>query len=75
MRTLGLQVENDMFKEHSWYFRNALVRANYRNMPKGIDPDTSYLILFFRNLLLGENNVLKNRDLHISADELPPTCL
>jgi hypothetical protein len=45
-----------MFKEHSWYFRNALVRANYRNMAKGIDPDISYLVLFFRNLMLGETS-------------------
>jgi fido (protein-threonine AMPylation protein) len=66
LRTLGLQVENDMFKEHSWYFRNALVRANYRNMPKGVDADTSYLVLFFRNLLLGETNDLQNRNLHIT---------
>jgi fido (protein-threonine AMPylation protein) len=59
LRTIGVKVENDMFKEHSWYFRNALVRANYRNIAKGIDPDISYLVLFFRNLLLGETNDLK----------------
>jgi fido (protein-threonine AMPylation protein) len=68
LRTIGVKVENDMFKEHSWYFRNALVRANYRNMAKGIDPDISYLVLFFRNLLLGETNDLKNRNLHIRGD-------
>lgn len=50
-----------MFADNSWYFRNALVRANYRNMAKGIDPDVSFLKLFFRNLLLGEHNELKNR--------------
>jgi fido (protein-threonine AMPylation protein) len=71
LRTIGVKVENDMFKEHSWYFRNALVRANYRNMAKGVGPDISYLVLFFRNLLLGETNDLKNRNLHIRADELP----
>jgi fido (protein-threonine AMPylation protein) len=71
LRTIGVKVENDMFKEHSWYFRNALVRANYRNMANGIDPDISYLVLFFRNLLLGETNDLKNRNLHIRAEELP----
>jgi fido (protein-threonine AMPylation protein) len=68
LRTIGVKVENDMFKEHSWYFRNALVRANYRNMAKGIDPDISYLVLFFRNLILGETNALKNRTLHICGD-------
>ncbi len=75
LRTIGVKVENDMFKEHSWYFRNALVRANYRNMAKGIDPDISYLVLFFRNLILGETNDLKNRNLHIRAEELPSLCL
>jgi fido (protein-threonine AMPylation protein) len=66
LRTLGLHVENDMFKQHSWYFRNALVRANYRNVMRGIDPTTIYLELFFRNLLLGETNDLQNRSLHVS---------
>lgn len=65
LRSLGYKAEHDMFKTHSWYFRNALVRANYRNVAKGIEPTTEYLILFFRNLLLGENNELKNRHLHI----------
>jgi fido (protein-threonine AMPylation protein) len=65
LRTLGLKVENDMFKQNSWYFRNALVRANYRNVLKGVDPTTRYLVLFFRNLLLGETNNLSNRELHI----------
>ena len=52
---------NDVFAENSWYFRNALVRANYSNPQKGIQPDKSFLVKFFRNLLLGENNELKNR--------------
>ncbi len=25
-------INNDLFAEHSWYFRNALVRANYENL-------------------------------------------
>lgn len=65
LRSMGYKVENDMFKNHSWYFRNALVRANYRNAVKGIEPSDDFLIAFFRNLLLGENNELKNRYLHI----------
>ena len=65
LRSLGYKAENDMFKAHSWYFRNALVRANYRNVAKGIEPTTEYLQLFLRNLLLGEPNELKNRYLHI----------
>lgn len=65
LRSLGYKAENDMFKAHSWYFRNALVRANYRNVAKGIEPTTEYLQLFLRNLLFGETNELKNRHLHI----------
>lgn len=67
LRTLGFTVENDMFAEHSWYFRNALVRANYNDLKNGIYETTEFLELFLRNLLLGENHELKNRDLHISA--------
>lgn len=63
LQSFGFQVKNDMFKEHSWYFRNALVRANYNNFPKGITATNDYLVLFFRNLLLGENNELRNRNL------------
>lgn len=69
LRSMGYTVENDMFKSHSWYFRNALVRANYRNAVKGVEPTYEFLILFFRNLLLGENNELRNRYLHIRWDE------
>ena len=65
LRSLGYKAENDMFKAHSWYFRNALVRANYRNVAKGIEPTIEYLVFFLRNLLLGETNELKNRYLHI----------
>lgn len=70
LRAIGFTVENDMFKDHSWYFRNALVRANYRNVLKGIEPTREYLTLFFRNLLLGKANELRNRDLHVSADTI-----
>ena len=48
-----------------WYFRNALVRANYRNIQKGLDYSPIYLVRFFRNLLLKDSWVLKNRYLHI----------
>lgn len=61
LRSMGFDVSNDLFAEKSWYFRNALVRANYHNYAKGIDYEPKYLILFFRNLLLGESNELHNR--------------
>ena len=65
LRSLGYEVNNEMFAKHSWYFRNALVRANYRNIQKGIDYSPIYLVRLFRNLLLKDGWVLKNRYLHI----------
>ena len=69
LRTLGFDVNNDMFEQHSWCFRNALVRANYRNVAKGIDYEPVFLERFFRNLLLGEDNALKNRYMIINPPE------
>lgn len=69
LRSIGYKVNNDMFARHSWYFRNALVRANYKNSGLGIDYDYQYLERFFFNLLLGEDNELKNRYLIINAPD------
>ena len=68
LKTFGFNVSNDIFAENSWYFRNALVRANYNNLQKGITATTKYLELFFENLLLGSHNELKNRYLHIEFE-------
>lgn len=65
MRTLGLEATNDVFAEHSWYFRNALARANYNDFKKGIFATTKYLEMFFSNLLLGTDYELKNRYMHV----------
>ena len=62
---MGFPVSNDIFAENAWYFRNALVRANYTDWTKGIRATTEYLELFPKNLLAGEKNELKNRYLHI----------
>ena len=67
LRTLGFSVTNDIFAENAWYFRNALVRANYTNLQKGVYETTEYLELFLKNLLLNEKNELHNRNLHISG--------
>lgn len=67
LRMLGFSATNDIFAENAWYFRNALVRANYTNLQKGIHETTEYLELFLRNLLLNENHELHNRALHISG--------
>ncbi len=71
LRTLGIDVTNDTFKNNSWYFRNALVRANYTNISKGIYEDKSFLVKFLRNLILKEKNILRNRDMLIQEDPKP----
>ena len=66
LRKLGFKdVNNDLFAQHSWYFRNALVRANYEDLSQNIHKTNKYLIRFLSNLLLDEKNILKNRELHI----------
>ncbi len=69
LRVLGFEVGNEMFSEHSWYFRNALVRANYNNLKKGVYTSNTYLEHFFRNLLLGEKNHLSSKALHINSNK------
>ena len=81
LRTLGFDVDNDLFYDNSYYFRNALVRANYSNIPKGIEETTEYLERFFHNALMGEGNKLQSRYLlvggwqedstHASSEETP----
>ena len=69
LRSQGFEVNNELFAEHSWYFRNALVRANYRNLKIGVNYEPVFLVRFFRNLLMGENNTLKNRYMMINPPE------
>ena len=83
MKTFGFRVNNDAFEKNSWYFRNALVRANYTNLQKGVHSTTKFLEMFFGNLLLGTDYELKNRYMHIdyveesnsqSAKQQSPKC-
>lgn len=67
LRTLGFDATNEIFAENAWYFRNALVRANYNDLKNGVHETTEYLELFLRNLLLDEKNELHNRSMHISG--------
>ena len=69
LRTFGFELNNNLFAEHSWYFRNALVRANYKNHAKNIDATLEFLIRFFENLLLGKNHILKNRMMHVQYSD------
>lgn len=65
LNSMGFNINNDMFKDNSLYFRNALVRSNYGNIPKGIYPTFQYLAMFFENLLQGKAHELKNRKLYV----------
>ncbi len=65
LNSLGFSIGNESFAKNSWYFRNALVRANYNDLQNDIHATTEYLEMFFENLLLGEKHDLKNRYLHI----------
>lgn len=66
LSSLGYSIGKECFAKNSWYFRNALVRANYNDLPNDIHATTLYLERFFENLLFGGNNELKNRYLHIA---------
>lgn len=80
LRSMGLPSSNEMFKQHSWYFRNALVRASYKGLH--VLPTTEFLELFLRNVILGESNTLSNKAMLVgkpmtsveikSAAVLPP---
>ena len=65
LTTLGFKVNNEIFANNSWYFRNALVRANYTNVLLGVSYNPLFLERFFRNMLLNENHPLQNRELHL----------
>lgn len=69
LRTFGFAVNNTAFQNSSWYFRNALVRANYNDMLEGIHATTVYLERFLYNLLLGTHYPLQNRDLYINVEK------
>ena len=60
---------NDVFAKNSWYFRNALVRANYSDLTNGITETAVYLERFFRSMLLGEEHDLRNRLMHVDWEK------
>ena len=65
LRTFGFDVNDEVFADNSWYFRNALVRANYKNYEKNVFEDISFLEKFFYNLLTNTKYELKNRYMHV----------
>ena len=60
LNSLGFQVANDPFAKHARYFRDALVRAQYRNAAAKIFPDDSFLMRFYKNVI-GEDGGEMNR--------------
>lgn len=57
MKTFGFRVNNDAFRENSWYFRNALVRANYNDLQKG-----TFTRDDFTKILRTCHNIIRNND-------------
>lgn len=75
LRNFGFAVDNELFADNSWYFRNALVRANYTNFSKGVKATDIFLVQFFQNLIFGTSHILRNRDMHISQSaRMAPKC-
>ena len=68
LKTFGFDISNETFAENSWYFRNALVRANYNDWKNGIHETTKFLDMFFENLLMNKHHELKNRFMHIDYE-------
>mgnify|MGYP004528707499 CR=1 FL=1 len=65
LRTFEFNINDYVFANNSWYFRNSLVRVNYKNFEKNIFEDISYLEKFFYNLLSDTKYELKNRYTHV----------
>lgn len=68
LRSMGFEINNDSFAQHSWYFRNALVRSNYANHKYEIGPDFIFLERFFGNILFNKQYELRNRHMLILSD-------
>ena len=63
LQSLGIDIDNEPFREHAGYFRDALVRSNYASIRDGIVPDNSFLMMFFENILLHAGHDLEVQDL------------
>ena len=68
LRSRGYTVTNDLFAEKSWFFRNALVRANYENDRLNVEKTQLPLEEFFKVLIYGDEIELHNRFLRIGQE-------
>jgi len=66
LKNFGFNINHEVFANNSWYFRNALVRANYVNFSKGVSATQVFLERFFDNLLFGAKHELRNREMHVT---------
>ena len=65
LRSFGFELNNESFEKHSWFFRNALVRSQYENIPKGVHRTFEPLERFMNFAVFGIPEDLRNRTLHI----------
>lgn len=72
LRSFGFKVNNESFEKHSWFFRNALVRSQYENIPKGVHRTFEPLERFMNFAVFGIPADLRNRTLHIRWEEAKP---
>lgn len=64
LRSMGFDVNNEMFMQYASYFRGALVRSNYRNVKVNVDVNYEYLHKFFANLLMHKEYELDEQELY-----------
>lgn len=65
LKSMGYNVNHDIFKENAIYFREALVRANYENEDLGIKPNYDALINFYNKVLVDSRIELDRNYLYI----------
>ena len=65
LKTFGFNISNETFAANSWFFRNALVRANYNDWHNNVHETMRFLDMFFENLLTDKQYDLKNRYMHV----------
>lgn len=69
LRSFGLEVNNESFEKHSLFYRNALVRSQYENIPKRIHRTFEPLERFMNFAVFGIPADFRNRTLHIRWNE------
>ena len=75
LRSIGFrQIKNDLFEQHSWFFRNALVRANYRNVQKSVNPDNRDLHISLAGVQSAKESAQSAFQSANNGEKLPSKC-